>query len=414
MTEIDEFSSLSSFFVFNEEMPGESEKVKCYYYYPECTTREQINKQDVEVGISSTFIFFTKNFKPDTPCDYIFTGKREIGLLHIGGGIYFNVSIKSSTSTKRFLLNRILNNILLILNCVAGPISFEKDTNKVSQEWITRLQMFMPSIIKVINWRDPVFEMLFDSYFPSDSHLSLSKFDSDKQINNVLQEFPCVSSIIFTWRDKIINFQGIDSRTARILTLLVFHKFEPFFPYKIKKREDVLRWTIGFTKKQDQLEVFTPPVFVNGSVHPIAVLQLNKIRIILLLDAKKITDINILQSITRHLNPIAHAFDTIETKVNSQTKIKIRLNFISFTNMLKISNNNVQIYDFETIERGILLAHGFSVRLGKNSTGTFPLGNNFHSFFHCDPEQMDSFVVMQFKPKSISDGINVFSDIIKK
>ncbi|EAY14136.1 hypothetical protein TVAG_351840 [Trichomonas vaginalis G3] len=419
MSELDQSSPLSSFFVFSSELPEEGETVKVFYYYPECKTQEDINNRDLETGISSTFVFFANRFNPDNPCDYIFTGKREIGLLEIGNGIFFNVSIKSTTGTKRILLNQILKTCLLMLNYVAGPLTLENDNKSVSKEWISRLQTTMPHIIKIINWKDPVFELLWDSFVPSQTHLNSKQSVQDEQIRETMKKYPFIESVIFTWRDKIITMHGIEPQIARILSMLVFHKFEMFFPFKTKKREDVLRWTIGFIMGPDKsIEIFTPPIFYNDKIHPLAVLQLNKIRIIVLLDPFKIFDINLLQQFSKDINPVARSFDSIESRSNSIIKQNIfnnntgiRMNYSPNSHELNITNNNIQIYDCETIERGILLSHAFSKRIGPESRGIIPLNGSFYSFFDSYPYKFELIEVMQFKPKSLSEALEEFSKL---
>ena len=107
---------LCSFFVFDSNIAQEEGAVvDILFYYPEKNDRESLLKRQVEAGLSSTFLFFCKQFRPSENCDYVFTGKREISLLEIGEGIYFSLSIRSITQTKRLLLQSILNTCKSIL-----------------------------------------------------------------------------------------------------------------------------------------------------------------------------------------------------------------------------------------------------------------------------------------------------------
>lgn len=420
MAQNEEHSPLASFFVFDSDVPAvEGATVDILYYYPECKTREEINRRDVEAGISSTFIFFCKQFKPDSPCDYIFTGKREIALQRFDGDIFFCVSIHSTSSTKRLLLKQILLTCKQIIDVSIGPMYRDPKTKKISPQWIDLLQHLLPDVIDVINWKDPVFELLWDAYSPSTSHITSKLNEVNEKLVTLMNKYNMITSIIMTWRDKVITFQGIDPELARILTLLVYHKFKTFFPNKLKRREGRLQWTVGFSFAENGgVQFYSPPVFWKGKMNPLCVLQLNKIRIICLLDTKKIEDINVLRGFTVEIGPLAWNIDCIESKsnlikkeTNFGTNVGVNLHHISVSHKLNITSNKVQEYDYNTIEHGILLADEFSNRFNGTRSGLVPLGNNFFSMFAHDEESNDDYTVMQVKSKTISNTISQFEAI---
>lgn len=409
-----ESTDLYNLFIFDSNVPPvEGAKIDIIYYYPPCKTAEDNNKRDIEAGLASAFIFFCKHFKPSEPCDYVFSGKKEISLLDLGKGIILCCSIHSTTSTKRRLLHQILSTIKDILYLTIGPMNIVD--GKIQEGWITLLQNVMPHIIEVINWRDSVFDYLLDAFLPSTSHFKLASDDTSINIDAVLARFPMVQSIIFAWRNKIIFYENCDPSVAKLLTLLVFNKFKTYFPFKIKKREDVMRWTVGFTKSSKGVEIYTPPVFIKDKISALAVLQLNKIRVIILLDPRKTTDINDLQKFSKAVNTIALKLDRAESRHFEKdncfgASVGVKLTHLVDSHRLIISNNKVEAYDYGVIEKGILLSHEFAHIIGQNATGLIPLKNSFHAFFNCDKHK-DKYTVMQFKPKNTSEALEHIEDI---
>ena len=421
MSDLLKDSPISSFFVFDSDVPPiEGATVDILYYYPECKTKEEINRRDVEAGISSTFIYFCKQFRPDSPCDYVFTGKREIALLELEDGIFFSVSIHSNTSTRRLLLKEILSTIKEILFMSIGPMQKDQKTKKVSQKWRDLLALTMSSIISVINWKDPVFELLWNAYSPSTSQTQEEINDLNAALDKLLKDYPMISTLILTWRDKVISFKGCEPELCRLITLLVYHKYKVFFPRKMKKREDLLYWTVGFAKNElNAIEFYTPPTYWKGILHPLCVLQFNKFRIILLLDPKQIYDINILQPFTKGIYPIVKGLDDVEKQNIGQKKdntfgkkVGVKLHHLYDNKSMIVTSNKVQVYDFEVVERGVLLAHEFSNQIGELCKGIIPLGNNFYSYFIRDLGKQDVYTVMQFKTKGTSDALNSFEKIV--
>ena len=130
---------LCSFFVFDSNIAQEEGAVvDILFYYPEKNDRESLLKRQVEAGLSSTFLFFCKQFRPSENCDYVFTGKREISLLEIGEGIYFSLSIRSNTQTKRLLLQSILNTCKSILFLSIGPMK-RINGGPLPKSWVNEL-----------------------------------------------------------------------------------------------------------------------------------------------------------------------------------------------------------------------------------------------------------------------------------
>ena len=417
MSKIGENSCLSSFFVFDSNVPPvEGASVDILFYYPEPKTTEDKNRCDVEAGISTTFLFFCKQFRPDTPCDYVFTGKREIALLEISHGIFFSVSIHSNSSTRRLLLHQILKTCRDILFLTIGKP--DPNEEKLSPQWRELLQMHMLSIISVINWNDLVFELLWDAYSPYRSK-NPSVIDTlNKEIDNLMEKYPMISSLIISWRDKVITFKKCDPMLCRLLTLLIFHKYAVFFPNKMKKREGMLYWTVGFSINENGAsEIYTPPIFWNGLYRPLCALQLDKIRIILLLDPKSIENIFVLRDFTIDLSEV---LDNLNLGSNVQKTenyfgkmVGVNLQHEYKDMSLKIMSNKIQVYDLETIERGILLANEFSSKIASNSCGIIPLGNNFYSHFIHENNQKEIFTVMQFKSKNLQETVKSFNDLLK-
>ena len=416
MSKIDENSCLSSFFVFDSSVPPEEgASVDILYYYPEPKTPEEKNRCDVEAGISTTFLFFCKQFKPETPCDYVFTGKREIALLEISHGIFFNVSIHSNSPTRRLLLHQILKTCRDILFLTIGRPDPKKET--ISPQWRKLLQMHISSIVKVINWNDLVFELLWDAYSPYRSKNPSVIESLNKELDHLLEKYPMITSMIISWRDKVITFKKCDPMLCRLLTLLIFHKYAVFFPHKMKKREGMLYWTVGFSKDENGAsQIYTPPIYWKDEYRPLCALQLDKIRIILLLNATAIENIFILRDFTVDLSEVLDNLnlgsDIQKTENYFGKRVGVNLQHKYKDMSLKITSNKIQVYDFSTIERGILLANEFSSKIASNSTGIIPLGNNFYSHFIHENNNKEIFTVMQFRSKNLQETAQTFNDLL--
>ncbi|OHT02045.1 hypothetical protein TRFO_30962 [Tritrichomonas foetus] len=414
-------NSLFNFIVFDSIVEEKEGAVNDVFY--SFSTNNEFNNDEnrkmIEVGILTTFIFFCNNFKPNNNCDYIFTGKREICLIHIGESVFISASLISTVATHRLVLQSVLNSIknILFLNILPPK---RNGNGKITNEFQTGINKFLPQIISLIRWNDLIFTELWDASLPlvGLSQQSRNLFEYD--LREVQNDNDFIFGLILTVRDKLIA-HTTDPELSRLLITLIFSKFSFFFPRKLKKKENVLRWIIGYNKEQNgSINVFTPPIIWNGKKYAIAALQYNKVRLIMILDPNKTDLYSQLNTITKKLSLIMFRCDslddpTMKIKNIFGKQIGAKLIHMPASKELKLLTNKLQQYDYKTIENGMLIAYKTSLNLkGNISSGVFPVSDGFMVFFerniHKKP-YYDKIIVTKFKPFDLSQVIQFLRNI---
>ena len=378
------------------------------FYYsssPEDNEFRPIN----EAGILTTFLLVPEQFGSTDRCDYIFSGKREISLLHIGEELYFAASLLCNTPTHRTVLKNVLETCknMLFLN-LTQPKRNQDD--KFDQSWKNSLKALMPNILNTIRWNDLVFTQLWNAYLPNLSIRSEIKESINKELTELSVKFDFIKNAIITLQDKVVSSIHYDDEVfTRVVPLLVNSKFKPYFPRKCKKRENVMRWIIGFVKEPDNsLTCFSPPIFYEGKIYALFALQLNKVRLILVIDPWK-TNLTILSDVSRDAYPILKKCDHSSSVSNAVKKSKnfddkIGVKLCHKGSELELVNHQIQPFHYNTIERGVLSAHAFGNMTGPNSSGSFPVDNTFISYYE-RKDGIDNIIVIDDK-KNISSRIS--------
>lgn len=413
--ETDGCSNLANFIVFDANVsPEEGAVVDIIYTYPAVETREDKNLRDVEAGLGVTFVYFCEQFRPTAPCDYVFTGKREISLIPIGNNVYFSASVRSERSTRRLLLHSVLKMCRSMLYLNVRENWTRCEDGSLPQSFRSAVQRLMPSILKVIRWDDLMFDKLWDSYMPAAMH-SPQLAQCTEKLRTVKEKWSMVDAMILTNRSKVISFD-CDPNLARLLVVLVTNKFPEYFPRKMKKKENRMRWAIGFYKDETgAMNIHMPPVLWNGRMYALAVLQMNKVRILMLVKPLEVANIDAFCAISCDVSDIMFSVDRLESTV------KVRKNHFDKVSVVKlkhtghelvITNNNVKHYDYSTIEKAVLLCHEFSHALGMPSRSLFNIGKGFYAYFERDSGEC--YVAAQIKSKGLSDEIQKMSKIAEQ
>ena len=406
-------SKLANFIVFDANVsPEEGAVVDILYTYPKVETREERNMRDVEAGLCVTFVYFCDQFRPFAPCDYVFTGKREISLLPIGNNIYFSASVLSERSTRRLLLRSVLEMCRSILYLSVRDWKRRSD-GSLPPAFRSAVQRLMPSILKVIRWDDLMFDKLWDAYMPAIVPQKILN-RRVQRLREVKQKWSMVEAMILTNRSKVITYD-CDPNLARLLVLLVTNKFPEFFPRKMRKRENRMRWSIGFYKDETgAMNIHTPPVLWEGKMYALTVLQLNKVRLLMLVNPTEMMNIDSFCAISRDVSEVMFEVDKLEGAVkpgkNPFGKVSVvKLKHSGYE--LAITNNNVKHYDYSTIEKAVLLCHEFSHALGPQSSSLFSIGKGFYAYF--ERNEGECYVAAQIKAKGLSDEIQTMAKIAK-
>ncbi|KAH0785757.1 hypothetical protein GPJ56_010319 [Histomonas meleagridis] len=415
MEEITPNYSLYNFIVFDfvvSEEEGSSNDVLFYYCSSDNPEDSSQMRQVNEAGILTTFLYVPEQFGTSKNCDYIFSGKREFSLLPIGENLFFSASLLSTKPTHRLVLNTVLETVknMLFMN-LAKP---KRVNGKFDPQWRNGLKGLMPHILNVIRWNDLVFTQLWNAYIPCLTIPDDRKLLFKEQLMKIQQKFDFITNAIITLQDKVVSSIHHDPIFTRILSLLINSKFKPYFPRKCKKRENVMQWIIGYVKEPDgSITCFTPPVYYEDRTYALSALQLNKVRLILVIDPRKIYDLNVLAEVTKDAFPILRTCDhstsisaTLKKSGSFQEKTGVKLCHHIEEAELELINHQIQPFHYNKIEIGVLHAHDFGNLTGSNSNGVFPVDKEgqFISYFERRKET-DTIVVVENKSKGISGEI---------
>lgn len=407
--------SLFNFMVFDSRVPMEEGALNDVLFYFSSSQDNDEFRPVNEAGILTTFLLVPERFKSTDLCDYVFSGKREISLLHIGEELFFEASLLSNKPTHRVVLKNVLETCknILFLNL---PKPKRNQNDEFDQNWKNSLKSLMPDILNTIRWNDLVFTQLWNAYLPNISIRDEIRESINSELARISEKYDFIKNAIITLQDKVVSSIHDDELLSIVLPMLVTSKFRPYFPRKCKKRENLMRWIIGFIKEPDgSLTCYSPPLFYGDKIYALFALQLNKVRLILVIDPKKIS-LSILTEVSKDVYPIMKKCDHSSSISNSLKKSKnfgdkIGVKLCHKESELELINHQIQQFNFNSIELGVLNSHAFGNMTGLTSSGSFPVDESFVAYYE-RADNIDNIVVFNEK-KNISSRISTAKKIVK-
>lgn len=413
----------ANFFVFDsnfgltDQSPGDI----IYFLSKDDQLNQDANRRFIVTGICTAIINLCKVFNEVSYCDYLITDNREISFLPIGDGLYFLLSLKlrsdlpfascyastimtippSVKTLFKYDLNtfhkrapnsrkQILQNVLLMIKKILF-INVERpkrdlESGKFPESFKSAVNYHLPLILSCFDWNDLSFTQLWGtSVFISKLPININR-DFRSKLNEFQNQNEYISGLILTNKNKIIA-HTTDPEIANILNFLVSNKYHLYYPYNnLKDKENVLHWTIGFTKNEDKsggffsvsskknknefVNLYMPPLILNDKMVALAALRYNLVVLIIIINPKLI-DVNTdLTNFKQMVEPVLIKCDSfndesnveltdfqdeVDSRFEKKSGAKLFCNFKR--KKVQFLVNRIQSNDYDLIKNGIIFAN---------------------------------------------------------
>ena len=284
------FMSLHSFIVFDEVVP-QVEGAKPLVLYADVNSECILENV---VGIYITFIQLSRQFKCSKPCEYIETDVSETCMRELSNGVWMALS----TSNTSRLLNQSLLELFSSIFTMFWDLP-ERSNKKLTEESVRDIKQAFSMITHFTNYKNIPFTHVFSGYFKYQLSQSMNK--SVKKLVAALP--PLVAHCMLMFSRNVI-YSTLTDETNRTLAVCLRYKFPFLFPHVVTK-QDKLYWIIGLSRlSKGKINVYAPPIIINGQSHPMVALQYGKLKFILILNPDLEITIDSLLSIPRSLIPL--------------------------------------------------------------------------------------------------------------
>lgn len=332
---------LDYFVIFDITPPKEGEEPKIYFFYTPNNSNTSHSQQMIYTGILITFLSFSQRFHPDSPCDYISTSTREIGIYCLTGTIFMGVSIFSTKNSNRSIIKAALQQCRTLFShffiplpplpssssnlqnffqnnpWTLSPDNFTQEPKQLcsKEEFLNLITKGFDFIVPAIQWKTLEFSYLYDSrvvqpvlnsstslkeaclsmmYHPSNSHLSIDGI------------------AVFAKKSRVV-YSSFPAITTKALAFGLKKRFRYLYQHNPINEGDTFMWLIGlYRESTGRIAIFQPPIFFDGKKHLILAFIFKSYKIVLTQNIKETeVDENLLLEISRSLKPVRLALAPI-------------------------------------------------------------------------------------------------------
>ena len=275
-------SSVHTFLVFDAfSMKPDGSDPVVFYSYPQSGQSQHFAVN--QAGLLITFVKFCKRFRPTRDCDYILTRSRETALLELSDEIWISVSRDVVDAPGRYYLISILQTYRRIYELFFEKPVRDKVTKVVLPRMRRRLADAFDMIIRGVN-NAPSRERIVDYLYNSFYHFELDPMFLCKlsiKVNELFRKCPLEHLAIVYSNHHL--FSTFPSDVFKTLLLAIRMKLGYLFPAPRSGQTRGWRWMIGLSYEGDVLNVYAPPIRINGKPYPLIMLKQDKIKIIVAL-----------------------------------------------------------------------------------------------------------------------------------
>lgn len=275
-------SAVHTFLVFDAypTKPSGGDPV-VFYSYPQsgCPQHFALN----QAGLLITFVKLCRRFSPTQDCDYILTNAHETALLELSDDIWISISRDVTDAPGRYYLKSILETYCRIYDLFFERPVRDQVTRVVVPRSRRRLADAFDMIIRGIN-RAPQRELIFDYLYNSFYHFELdARFlcELSIKVNELFRKCPFEHLAIVYSNHHL--FSTFPSETFKTLLLAIRMKLAYLFPAPRSGQTRGWRWMIGLSHEGEILNVYAPPIRIDGEPYPLIMLKQGKVKMIVAL-----------------------------------------------------------------------------------------------------------------------------------
>ena len=401
MTELLENPHLHAFVVFNAIPPtAEGSDPIVYWFYSQQETDANF-KLNI-TGLLITFISFCEKWGTPDVCDYVDTKDHEIGLLQLCGPVWMGVSLESTGTNKRTLLNSILKYSKLMFSHFFVPLP-EPGTNQPDPplDEVTRnIKKAFEYIAGSIDWNCLDVTYLFNSYHMQPIRkieknlVEKSQADTNKELDDIcdriLSHEPKIfdNIVILYSRHTVIKSTMKDPNVTRALSFAMRKKFKFMYLHKPVCVKE-FSWLIGLYEDENGLTaIYQQPIYYDGSIHCFVAFKYHKFKIVL-----TIRDIDLTESIFKEMPGRLKELRSFLKQCYPQ---KVPPSYFSYTRAINDFTNHQLVcvsdkfmpIDHLSVHEAWIMLHESSKSFAKNAVIVIPGNNEFKLM--CDHKEVES------------------------
>ena len=404
---------LSHFMVFDVKNTSEDFGPPTVFFHHSNEENQQEKKDNGQfVGLLVGFIQTSLKFTQTEPCDYILTNLHEIALIELDNDVWISVCRKRSENINPELLKSMLH-ICRDIYKLFFPLPQRDSTNKVKRASARMLRSAFEMISSAVSWTDINFLNIFQSTF----QLTLPTKFVQKLIY-IVQTI--ISSGDFFAHINILYgrytvFSTLPMDVSTTLAICLKNKLQYLFPNTVESIQDQLFWVIGLSMSSHGfVNVYSPPIIIDGVQYPLVCLKKNKMKIVLLLNPNIQPTPETLQTIPRIIKPITQLFSSfkLETKKGSiqGSYIVIKNNIVN--KQIQMANEKLSDPQIPFVENSIVNISYCLHKYDKNTEIFMPVGNDFVSYAALTKKTEDLVLWKSDKSTSI-ESMDTCKNLIK-
>lgn len=332
-------------------------------------------------GLLITFVKFSNKFEPDEPCDYILTSASEIALCELEDGIWMSYSRPRQKISNRNGLHQMLISCRRIYQLFFNP-PVRDENRMVSPKSIRQISQAFQMIVKSITNTELNATQLFDSYLKLDLPPRFMN-DITQTINFLIHSANSPISHVAVMYSHNFIYSSFPPDITKTLDLALRVKFPYLFPQVLEKQEKLF-WIIGLSKgKNVPLNVYVPPLFINGHQYPLCALRHGKMRYLLALKSDVLPTPEMLSTIPGHLVSLKGHFENFQVELYSTNNKSPYVTILSDTDhhKLDVSNQFIPEAVYGKVQNNMILGHYYGKTFSGCSSIGFTADSQFFIFY---------------------------------
>jgi len=366
-----------------------------------------------QAGIFLTLLKFSHFFNREQPMEYALTDKNETSILELHDNIWMTITQAYSKTTNRHLLHEILVCCKKIYN-LFFPLPQRDKYGKVTKNSCRSINSVFEMILMAITKTNLTFIHLFDSFFQLDPKKEIMD-PLTPIINEILNQNSPISHIAIMHSRNFL-YSNFPVEVTRTLAICLHIKLPYLFPQVLAKDDERLYWIIGLSRSESgPLNVYAPPIVVNGEQLPLVALRFKKIRIILSLKKDLVPTPELLHGIPRILKPLKFHFNNL---IVESVYGRFNGSYIVIINdkskrMLQLSNQRISDATIPIAESNIIMAYLFARQVGPSSQVAFTGTVNHFIFFNTNYYEKEVIVLCKTETREISKSLSIIGNLLE-
>jgi hypothetical protein len=405
--EADSAANLQSFIVFDgfcEHGEGSSPTV----YFSRCPPNAGQHFAVLQAGILLTLRDFCTHFSPQSTFDYMATDTHETAVLELSSNIFMAVQRRVSSSPNRNLLLSILRSFRSIYELFFCEYRRDPVTNHLTPLAHRVIRSAFERIVDCTKWTDLAFVQLFDAFLqiPPDPLLDAFKREAQDLQGNPRNQITHLAVL----HSRYFVYSSFPQDVSRTLSIAIRMKFAYLFPSPLAKQDERMYWIIGLSRPSRLgVQVYAPPIHLDGVKHPLVALRMRKWRIFIGLNNGACVTPELLQKLPAQLGALTRLFalapsPAVVGETGAKAKSYIVLQNERPEKRLMLRHEKLADPVIPIAENTIFLAQWFATTIGPSSAVAFRAPYGFSVYFKEEPDR-ETVVMVKTESTEVSAAI---------